>query len=86
MPIERCFLAGNTKCTLKCVQLETSKLLLIHHELVRYIYRSRVLYHGFGLHVDTVESSMCFHQFVESHMAMLGQGCRQIVAPNNSVS
>lgn len=29
---------------------------------------------------------MCFHQFVESHMAMLSQSCRQIIAPNDSVS
>jgi hypothetical protein len=56
------------------------------HELVRYSYRSRILYHGLGLHVDTVESSMCFHQFVEPHMAMLSQGCRQIIVPDNSVS
>lgn len=28
---------------------------------------------------------MCFHQFVEPHMAMLSQGCRQIIAPDDSV-
>lgn len=86
MSVERCFLAGDTKCTLKCVQLAIKKLILIRHELTRYSYRSRILYHGFGLHVDTVESPMCFHQFVESHVAMLSQGCRQVVAPDNSVS
>lgn len=86
MPIERCFLAGDTKCTLKCVQLVAKKLASIRHELARYFHRSRILYHGFGLHVYTVESSVCFHQFVESHMAMLSQGCRQVVAPDNSVS